>query len=139
MACLYEYDDTNVNPQQVMQREMYNIYAKAVENLLFDVVQEECHGCQIDHPSQKQHDVCLFMTYEQQVDCFQDDILDDILKRLDFVEIIKDWVKAVGRLYPGSNVYDLITDSFHRETCDLNSKQGLGRLNSLIKQRRKDK
>ena len=34
---------------------MYNVYAKALENLLFDVVQEERHGCQIDHPSQKQH------------------------------------------------------------------------------------
>ena len=68
MSCLYENDDTNVNPQQVMQRQMYNIYAKSVEN-----------------------------------------------------------------------VYDLITDSFHWETCDLNSKQGLRRLNSLIKQRRKNK
>ena len=86
---------------------MYNVYAKAVENLLFDVVQEECHGCQIEYPSQKQHDVRPFMTYEQQEDCFQE----DILKRLDHVEIIEDWIKAVERLYPGSNVHDLIMGS----------------------------
>ena len=94
-----------------MQREMYKVCAKTVDNLLYYVVQEECHGCQIDHPNQKQHDLCLFMTYEQQVDCF----LEDILKRLDDVEIIEDWIKAVERLYPGSNVHDLITGSFPLE------------------------
>ena len=119
MDCLY--DDNSITQQQVVEREMYNAYAKAVEKSLIDIVTEENHGCQIDHPSQKQHDVYLFMTYDQQVDCF----LEDVLKRIDDVEVVEDWIKEVERLYPGSNVYDLITDCFHGQTYELNNKRGL--------------
>ena len=64
------------------------------------------------------HDVCLFMTYDQQVDCF----LEDVLKRIDDVEVVKDWIKEVERLYRRSNVHDLITDCLHGETYTLNNK-----------------
>ena len=81
------------------------------------------------------HDVGLFMTYDQQVDCF----LEDVLKRIDDVEVVKDWIKEVQRLYRRANVHDLITDCFHGETYKLNNKRGLRRLSSLNKQRRKQK
>ena len=70
---------------------MYNACIKAFEKSSFDVVREECHGSRTDHSSQKQHDVCLFITYEQQVGRF----IDDDLKRSDDVEIIEDWIKEV--------------------------------------------
>ena len=92
IACLY--DDNSIGQQQVVERELYNAYAKAVEKSLLDIVREECHGCQIDHPSQKQHDVCLFMTHDQQVDCFRE----DVLKRIDDVEVVEDRIKEVERL-----------------------------------------
>ena len=133
MACLY--DDNSMRQQQVVEREMYNAYAKSVEKSLIDIVTEECHGCQTDHPSQKQYDVCLFMTYDQQVDC----LLEDVLKQINDVEVVEDWIEEVERLYPGSNVHDLITDCFHGQTYELNNKRGLRRLSSLIKQRRKQK
>ena len=92
IACLY--DENSIGQQQVVERELYNAYAKAVEKSLLDIVREECHGCQIDHPSQKQHDVCLFMTHDQQVDCFRE----DVLKRIDDVEVVEDRIKEVERL-----------------------------------------
>ena len=52
MACLY--DDNNFRQQQIVEREMYNPYTKAVERSLIDIERKECHGCQI---------------YDQQVDC----------------------------------------------------------------------
>ena len=92
IACLY--DENSIGQQQVVERELYNAYAKALEKSLLDIVREECHGCQIDHPSQKQHDVCLFMTHDQQVDCFRE----DVLKRIDDVEVVQDRIKEVERL-----------------------------------------
>ena len=33
-----------------------------LRSLIAGEVINQCHGCQVDHPSQKQHELCLFKT-----------------------------------------------------------------------------
>ena len=35
----------------------------------------QCHGCQIDHPSQKQHELCLFKTRQEHTDMFIEKVM----------------------------------------------------------------
>ena len=40
-------------------------YAIHLKPVIPSVARTLCYGCQVDHPSQKQHDVCLMMTGEE--------------------------------------------------------------------------
>ena len=54
-------------------------YAECLRPLIARVATSLCYGCRVDHPSQRQHDVCLMMETRDRVDlCFEDamDILD---------------------------------------------------------------
>ena len=42
-------------------------YAIHLKPLISKVIHEECYGCQVDHPSQIQHNVCLMMEEEEQI------------------------------------------------------------------------
>ena len=68
MACLFQ--EKRENNQQMIDQAVRQAHVKALRDALMKVVHEECYGCQVDHPSQKQHDVCLFMTFDEQVHCF---------------------------------------------------------------------
>ena len=48
--------------------QLNRIYAKELDVCVAQAVTKLCHGCIVDHPSQHQHDVCLMMGREQQVD-----------------------------------------------------------------------
>ena len=92
MACLF--DELQAN-QQVLEQTAYKVYAKVVRETLYEVAQENCHGCQIDHPSQKQHDVCLFMSLEEKLDYF----LDEALERVDLERATEKWNKALKEFF----------------------------------------
>lgn len=38
-----------------------SLYAQTILETLYDVVKENCYGCEVDHPSQVQH-TCIMMT-----------------------------------------------------------------------------
>ena len=66
------------------------IYAKHVFDVLPYLVEENCHGCQVNHPSQVQHDICCMKTKEEQVECLlelalmkidKEDIQDEFLEK----------------------------------------------------------
>ena len=112
-----------------IEQELFKCYAVAVTETLADVVREECYGCQVDHPSQKHHDVCLFMTFSQQVDCF----LEEALDRVDEVQVSSAWTIALQKLYPNLNGLDLIMYNYGWESDDLRCDKGLERLKWLVK------
>lgn len=47
-------------------------YVEEMEGCMKKVVSEKCYGCQVDHPSQRQHDVCLMMEAEERLELFFD-------------------------------------------------------------------
>ena len=42
-----------------------------LRSLIAGEVINQCHGCQIDHPSQKQHELCLFKTRQEHRDVYR--------------------------------------------------------------------
>ena len=62
---------------------MKMLFAKHILKELPEIVKEKCFGCQVDHPSQLQHDVCLMMTKAEKIEvCF-----DTALARVNEVEV----------------------------------------------------
>ena len=71
------------------QVQLVKAYSYHLERHLDDVVSKLCHGCVIDHPSQKQHDVCLIMKEENRIlYC-----LDACLELIDEREVMRDFSK----------------------------------------------
>ena len=42
------------------------------------LIPEHCNGCIVNHPSQSQHNVCLLMSWDEQVEWFFDDAYESV-------------------------------------------------------------
>ena len=109
-----------------IEQELFKCYAAAVRKTLAEMVRDECYGCQVNHPSQKHHDGCLCITFNQQVDCFMEEALD----RVDEAQVTSDWRIAMQKLYPKLNGLDLIM--YQWESDDLRCAKGLKRLKWFV-------
>ena len=49
------------------EHDLARSYAIHLKRVIPSVARRLCYGCQVDHPSQKQHDVCLMMTEEERI------------------------------------------------------------------------
>ena len=47
--------------------QLVKTYAQNIEPLIEEVIHSLCHGCYDNHPSQKQHNVCLMMEDEERI------------------------------------------------------------------------
>ena len=56
------------------RKDIYNSLEKIIidelQTLIAEEVHNKCHGCLIDHPSQMQHQLCLFMDRHDHTDMF---------------------------------------------------------------------
>ena len=66
------------------------IYAKALGEVMNLVRKKHCHGCTIDHPSQKQH-TCLTDFDDDDKECFINFYFDSMLQDVDESDILKSW------------------------------------------------
>ena len=55
--------------------------------LIAGEVINQCHGCQVDHPSQKQHELCLFKTRQEHTDMF----IEKVMMELNTYKIMEKW------------------------------------------------
>ena len=89
----------------------------------------QCHGCQIDHPSQKQHDLCLFKTRQEHTEMF----IEKVMMELNPYNIMEKWYPELRRMnLDGSdyveayklwqdikhNVLSEFTESWLQSWCD---------------------
>lgn len=70
--------------------QLVRAYAKHIEPLVKPVMKKLCHGCQVDHPSQHQHD-CLMMEEEEKIRY----CLDDCLKLINEREVMDTFTEAM--------------------------------------------
>jgi hypothetical protein len=63
------------------------LFAKHVVLELPKVIEKKCYGCMINHPSQKQHDVCLQMNKTEQIWL----CIDEALERINEEEIFQEF------------------------------------------------
>lgn len=62
------------------------LFAKHLLKKIPAVVYEKCYGCQADHPSQIQHDVCIMMSRKEHVELY----FDELINKLDVKDLIED-------------------------------------------------
>ena len=78
------------------------LYAKALSEVLQTVVKEQCHGCEIDHPSQVQHSCVMYEEDDHVIMYFH-----DMLKKIDEQSIISVWCDLMNQLDISFELVDL--------------------------------
>ena len=78
-------------------------YALCLRSHMSTVIQKYCHGCQYDHPSQIEHDVCLMMPFEEQVHRWFDEALDTVDEDI----IIGSWFGSLGIIHPSVRYHEV--------------------------------
>ncbi len=90
-------EDTDVIERMYYLRSLLEIsYAQHLTNLIKDLASNDCFGCQVDHPSQTQHDICIMMDFSQQVEKY----LEPALLLLDENSVIGTWFGYLGKVQP---------------------------------------
>lgn len=76
---------------RILDHRLEKVYATVCRDNLPAVVEAACYGCSVDHPSQKHHDVCMMMDYEEQLHfCWS-----ALLASLDHSAVASTWVKEL--------------------------------------------
>ena len=84
---------------------MKMLLAKHILKVLPDVVKEKCYGCQVDHPSPKQHNVCLMMTNDEKVEV----CLDTALARVNAFDIYEEFLALFPEVLQEAETTSLVT------------------------------
>ena len=71
-------------------------YALSLRPIITQLAKKYCFGCQYDHPSQIEHDVCIYKSYSEQVS----DYLDEALALVDEDAVLGHWIGNLGSLSP---------------------------------------
>ena len=100
-----------------------------LRSLIAGEVINQCHGYQIDHPSQKQHDLCLFKTRQEHTEMF----IEKVMMELNPYNIMEKWYPELRRMnldgsdyveayklwqYIKQNVLSEFTESWLQSWCD---------------------
>lgn len=101
---------TEIQRQQWMEETLKLAYAQELRNVIFPtVVREICSGCDIydmngtlyDHPSQRNHDVCVMMEVTEQLEvCFE-----EAVKRINEDVVNANWFKLMVPLEPSAQEF----------------------------------
>ena len=78
-------------------------YALHLRPHMSAIAHQYCHGCSFDHPSQKEHNVCVMMTFEEQVDMW----FNEALTKVDEDLVLGKWFGSIGGLYPPVRYHEI--------------------------------
>lgn len=89
---------------------LLSCYARESRRVIFEkLVKELCYGCSVNHPSQRQHDVCLMMEENEQMDLCMDQSLERVSKE----SVMHRWLyEAKDVIHPPVNGLDIIKYSY---------------------------
>lgn len=69
-------------------------YAEVMHPMIMTMIKERCFGCQVDHPSQVQHDICTMTEYEDQIDMFFQEAFEGALN-----DVRSKWLEKVNHRF----------------------------------------
>lgn len=82
------------------------IYAKVLLGVKYTVIQKDCYGCLIDHPSQTQHD-CIMSDFIRDDEEAIDIYFENMLNEVDEQKILLTWEELMCGLNIPPEVIDL--------------------------------
>ena len=87
MSADYNFESVMKNEKR-KKRTMKLLFAKHILKIMPDLIHEKCYGCQVDHPSQRHHDVCCMMKKEERVEA----VFETALGRINEFEIFEEYI-----------------------------------------------
>ena len=66
-----------IEEKKIIEQRLIKCYAEEIASVINQLVVENCNGCIIDHPSQRQHP-CLIMESDEILSMYFDDTLSEI-------------------------------------------------------------
>ena len=89
--------------QEIIEGKLLKCYAEEVSTIISMLVLENCEGCLIHHPSQRQHD-CLMMEDEQEMWLY----FDTALEKVSEAKVVETFVNSLQDLKPTVNRLELL-------------------------------
>lgn len=80
--------------RKILQTVLMYSFAAVLEDYIAKKKKSTCYGCEIEHPSQKEHD-CMMMTEQEHLDRHFENAFNDFTM-LDVLLVFKDRVKLVN-------------------------------------------
>ena len=94
--------------QSLIQEKLLKCYAEEIACAISVLVVENCNGCIIDHPSQRQHP-CLMMENEERLLIY----FDIACSRVSEASVMEKFMNSLGDIKPAVNGLELL-----KYTCD---------------------
>ena len=89
--------------QSVIEEKLLKCYADEISSIITNLVVENCTGCIIDHPSQRQH-ACLMMESDERIWLY----FDTALERVCEATIAENFMTSLQAMKPKDNGLELL-------------------------------
>ena len=89
--------------QKVIQEKLIKCYAEEIASGINQLVADNCNGCIIDHPSQRQHS-CLMMESDERLSLY----FDDALSKVSEASVMENFMNSLGDIRPRVNGLELL-------------------------------
>ena len=86
-----------------IQGRLLECYASEIASRIAALVEKNCNGCIIDHPSQRQHP-CLMLEPDEKISLYFDDALDSVCE----ATIADKFLNSLGDIKPSVNGLELL-------------------------------
>ncbi|KAL4231765.1 hypothetical protein ACF0H5_009341 [Mactra antiquata] len=70
-----------------LQEDLNHHFVNELQSRIYGRIKMDCYGCQVDHPSQVQHVLCLYTSSEEWVELY----IEKALLQLDIYRILEKW------------------------------------------------
>ena len=89
--------------QRLIEEKLLKCYAEEVSAIISMMVLENCEGCRVDHPSQRQHD-CLMMEDDQKMWLY----FDSALEKVPEAKVVETFMNSLRDIKPTVNGLELL-------------------------------
>ena len=94
--------------QKLIEEKLLKCYAREVVYVIPNLVVENCNGCIIGHPSQRQHP-CLMMESNERLLFY----FDDALSKISEARVMEAFMKSLNDIKPTVNELELLKYTCH--------------------------
>ena len=84
--------------QKIIEEILIKCYAEEIASVINQLVVENCNGCIIDHPSQRQHP-CLMMESDERLSMY----FDDALLKISEARVMENFMNSLSNIKPRVN------------------------------------
>lgn len=93
--------------QRVIEEKLLQCHTSELASMIHVMVEKNCNGCLIHHPSQRQHD-CLMMENEEQMLLYFDDALENVSEH----DVLRCFMKSLEEIEPSVNGLEVLNYTY---------------------------